>query len=260
MNAANTRLADGSAPTARFVAAVVLAAALATAARAAVPTAPEAIARQTLLDALAPTLAARGAAATVTVAPPDARRTPAPCAAPNGFLPPGARLVGRTLVGLRCPDGTWQTFLTAEIRVEASTWQATRSLRAGDTIGAGDVVQATAALTQPDLDAAGDGTRSRPAMRGLATLDGRAAAPYGRVVLRPVAAGRALTASDVRDEGRINAGDPVRVVYRGDGFAVTTEGHSIGPADPGTNVSIRLASGATVNGTLRADRLVELPR
>lgn len=228
-----------------------------TAATAATTATPESVAKETLLDALAPALAARGATATVTVSAPDARRALAPCNQSTGFLPAGARLSGRTLVGVRCVEGaSWQTFVAAEVRVEGDVWQSTRALRAGEPLGAGDVTMTRAVLSAPDLDAAGRGASTRT----LASLDGRLPAPLGRIVQRPVAMGRPLAASDVRDEGRIGAGDPVRVVYRGEGFSVSSEGHATGAADPGSTVSIRLASGAVVAGTLRADHLVELPR
>ena len=234
---------------------------------AAVPT-PESVARDALLEALAPALAVRGATAVVTVSAPDARRVLEPCNQMTGFLPPGARLAGKTTVGVRCVDGaTWQTFLTASVRVDGPTWQATRALRAGDTIADGDLVLAVAPLTAPDLDAAaalarsGAGTgKNASSSRGLASLDGRQPAPVGRIALRSVPSGRPLTAADVRDEGRVNPGDAVRVIYVGAGFSITSEGHSVGSADPGSTVMIRLAGGTMVNGTLRADRLVELPR
>jgi flagella basal body P-ring formation protein FlgA len=180
-------------------------------------------------------------------------------------VPPGARLAGRTLVGVRCADGSpWQAFLSADVRIDAPVWQSTRALRAGETLGAADVVPASMPLTPADIDAALADARGAPgrgnAARGLASIDGRQPAPIGRVLLRPVAAGRALLASDVRDEGRINAGEPVKVVYQGDGFSVSAEGRAVGPADPGSAIQIRLASGNLVSGTLRADHLVELPR
>lgn len=227
---------------------------------------PESAARETLLEALAPALAVRGATAVVTVSPPDARRVLEPCNQMSGFLPPGARLAGKTTVGVRCLDGaTWQTFLSANVRVEGPTWQTTRALRAGEPIADGDVAAVVAPLTAPDVDAAaalartGAG-RSTPASQGLASLDGRQPAPVGRIALRSVPTGRALTSADVRDEGRVNPGDAVRVVYVGAGFSITSEGRSVGAADPGSPVTIRLASGTMVNGVLRADRLVELPR
>ncbi len=236
---------------------------------------PEAVGRATLMDALAPVIAARGAVATVNVAPLDARRNLAPCARMTGFIPPGARLVGKTLVGIRCVEGaSWQTFLGADVHVEAAVWQSTRALRAGDPLGSADLIQTQAALTTADIEAATVAARqgaptaanstvnasAAAPTRGLATIDGRTRAPLGRIVQRSVAMGRALTASDLREAGRINPGDAVRVVYSGDGFSVASEGHSVGAADPGANVLIRLTGGALVNGTLLADHRVELPR
>ncbi len=178
-------------------------------------------------------------------------------------MPPGARLVGKTLVGVRCADGTtWQTFVSADVRVDAPVWETTHALRAGEPLMNGDVVLGSAPMTLADIDAAAAVARGSGAssMRGLASLDGRSAAPLGRTIQRPVGAGRPLAAADIREEGRVNAGESVRVIYRGDGFSVASEGRTVGAADPGSNVQIRLASGAVVSGTLRGDRQVELPR
>jgi flagella basal body P-ring formation protein FlgA len=224
---------------------------------------PESVARDTVLDALAPALAARGATATVKIAAPDARQIPAPCIQLIGFMPPGARLVGKTVVGVRCADGSnWQGFLSADVRIDAPIWQVTHPLRAGEPLAESDVTFAMAAMSPADIDVAAASARTGgtngTAMRGLASLDGRTPAPLGRTVQRPVAAGRALAAADVREEGRVNAGEAVRVVYLGDGFSVSSEGRTVSAADPGSNVQIRLASGAVINGTLRAGRQVEL--
>ena len=230
---------------------------MARAASAVVPTI-ESVGRDTLLEALAPALAARGATATVNIPPADARRALAPCTQYVGFVPPGARLVGKTVVGVRCVDGAnWQTFVAADVRVDAPVWQVARPLRAGEPLVAGDVVLATAVLAPADIEVAlGSGSRAR----GLASIDGRTPAPLGRTVQRPVGAGRALAAADLREDGRVNAGEAVRVVYLGDGFSVSSEGRTVGAADPGSNVQIRLASGTVVNGTLRGDHRVELAR
>lgn len=222
---------------------------------------PEAIGRATLTDALATAVASRGAVATIHVTPPDPRRVLAPCVRMLGFVPPGARLVGKTLVGIRCLEGAnWETFLTADIRVEAPVWQTTHALRAGDIIGAADLKSVRAPLTTADLEAAAPATRQSPQAQGLATIDGRAPAPLGRIVQRPVAMGRALATSDLREPGHVNPGDPVRVVYKGAGFSVSSEGRSVGAADPGAGILIRLESGTLVNGTLLADHRVELQR
>jgi flagellar basal body P-ring formation protein FlgA len=237
---------------------LLLGAASASAVSVTVPTA-ESVARDTVLEALAPVLAARGATARVDIAPSDARRGLAACTQMSGFMAPGTRLVGKTLVGVKCLDGAnWQTFVSIDVKVEAPVWQATHALPAGSPIAAADVAPALALLTQADLDATSG--RSNTMSRGLSSLDGRQPPPVGRTLQRPVGPAHALTVTDLREEGRINAGDAVRVVYQGEGFAVTSEGRTVGPADPGGPVQIRLASGAVVAGTLRADRQVELAR
>ncbi len=225
----------------------------------------ESVARDALLDALTPALTARGATATINIAALDARRALAPCGQLIGSVPPGARLNGRTVVAVRCIDGAaWQTFVSADVRVEAPVWQATRALRVGEPLSNGDVALSTAAMTTADIDVAasvargGNGNGS-PA-RALASLDGRMPAPFGRTIQRPVGAGHALVAADVRDEGRVAVGETVRIVYLGDGFTVSSEGRTVGAADPGASVQIRLASGSVVHGTLRADHQVELSR
>jgi flagella basal body P-ring formation protein FlgA len=225
----------------------------------------ESVAREALLDALTPALTARGATATITIATADARRALAPCGQMVGSVAPGAHLVGRTIVAVHCIDGaTWQTYVSADVRVEAPVWQTTRALRVGDPLANGDVTLVNAAMTVADIEVAaavarGANGHGSPA-RGLASLDGRMPAPLGRSVQRPVGAGRALVAADLREEGRVAVGETVRVVYFGDGFSVSSEGRTVGAADPGASVQIRLASGSVVSGTLRTDHQVELAR
>jgi flagellar basal body P-ring formation protein FlgA len=219
----------------------------------------ESVARDTVLEALSPALAARGATVRVDVATADAHRVAAPCARMVGFIPPGARLVGKTLVGVKCLDGaSWQTFVALDVHIEAPVWQAVRVLRPGEPLAAADLASTMAPLTTQDLDAASG--RGNTLSRGFASLDGRQPPPVGRTLQRQVAPGHALVATDIREEGRVNAGESVRVVYQGEGFAISTEGRTVAPADPGASVQIRLASGSVVSGTLRADRQVEMAR
>jgi len=214
------------------------------------PVSPEAIALATIEDVLRAPLAKRGATATTQVAPPDVRRTLAACTRAVGFLPPGARLVGKTMVGVRCTEGaSWQTFVGVDVRVSGPVWTTTRALRPGDVIGGADLVPTNAPLASADFDA-------NP--RGLASLDSRAPAPIGSTVQRATANGRPLVQADVKQAGRVDAGEAVRVVYRGDGFAVSAEGRAVGAADPGAVLLVRLASGSLVNGMLRDDRNVEI--
>ena len=219
-------------------------------AHAAEPPTPEAVALATIDDALRAPLARRGATAITRVAVADARRSLAPCLKSVGFLPPGARLVGKTMVGVRCTDGaTWQTFVAVDVRIDGPVWTTTRPLRPGDMIGSADLVAGNAALAAADFDA-------NP--RGQAALDGRGPAPVGSTMQRATANGRALVQMDVRQAGRVDPGETVLVVYSGAGFAVSSEGRAVGAADPGAPLLVRLAGGSVVTGTLRDDRKVEI--
>lgn len=211
---------------------------------------PETVALSTIDDTLRAPLAKRGATAITRVATPDARRALAPCLKAVGFLPPGARLAGKTMVGVRCTDGaTWQTFVAVDVRIDGPVWTTTRALRPGDVIGSADLVAGTAALSSVDFDA-------NP--RGLAALDGRAPAPVGSTMQRATGNGRSLAQVDVKQAGRVEPGEMVRLVYSGSGFAVSSEGRAVGAADPGATLLVRLASGSLVTGTLHDDRKVEI--
>ena len=214
----------------------------------------ESAARAALNDALAAIAAARNATVRVAIAPFDARRTVLPCAAMSGFIPPGARLSGRTLVGVRCTAGaSWQLFVPAEVRVTAPAWRAAAALKPGRVLTESDLVPAPAELGHADLELGGDA-------RGIALIPATGVAPIGRTVARAVASGAALAGADLLDDARMNAGDTVRVVYEGDGFAIASEGRLVGAAGAGKAAQVRLASGTIVRGIARADRAVVLAR
>src|SRR4051794_3646230 len=54
----------------------------------------------------------------LSVGKPSNRLQLAPCAEMEPFVPPGARLWGRTTLGVRCVSGaTWQAFLPVHVRI-----------------------------------------------------------------------------------------------------------------------------------------------
>jgi flagella basal body P-ring formation protein FlgA len=54
------------------------------------------------------------------------------------------------------------------------------------------------------------------------------------------------------------AGEPVTVIARGDGFAVSGTGEALGPGVDGQTVRVRTDSGRIVVGTPVGDRRVEV--
>jgi flagella basal body P-ring formation protein FlgA len=172
----------------------------------------------------------------------DARTRPAPCARVEPFLPAGARLWGRTAVGLRCAQGpAWSAWLPVEIRVFAPAWIATRHLSAGQALREGD-----ARLEEVDL------TRHP---RGLLQEHEPSA---DQVLAGAVAPGQALRHDHFRPAMAVAAGDLVRVVYSGAGFTVSAEGRALSAAALGQPVRVRTESGRVLSGTARGPRLVEL--
>src|SRR5436190_1763291 len=76
----------------------------------------------------------------IKVNEPDPRLKLPPCAQIEAFLPNGARLAGRTLVGVRCKEGNvWQTFVAAEVHIRAPVWVPSRPLSAGSQLTMADL-------------------------------------------------------------------------------------------------------------------------
>jgi len=172
----------------------------------------------------------------------DPRSGPAPCARVEPFLPTGARLWGRSTVGLRCSDGTnWSAFLPVTVRVFAHVLVASRGLAASQALAEQDYRSEELDLTQ------------QPA--GLLEDVGFAAQ---MVLARPIAAGQPLRREHFRPRALVAPGDPVRLVYEGNGFSVSTEGRSLGSAIQGGTVRVQTESGRVVTGVARGPRRVEL--
>jgi flagella basal body P-ring formation protein FlgA len=176
----------------------------------------------------------------IAVGTPDARVAPAPCAKLEPFLPGGARPWGRASVGVRCADGKpWSNYLPVEVRVYEPVLVAVRALSAGQPVSPTD-----AELTEIDITRYPPGLMQGPEAR--------------KVLARPVAVGQPLRKEYFRMPTYVTAGDPVRLVYQGEGFSVSTEGRALGTASDGDSVRVQTAQGRIVTGVARGPRLVEM--
>ena len=166
----------------------------------------------------------------------------APCARIDPFLPAGARLWGRSHIGLRCREGaTWSVQLPVTVRVFGPALVAARPLAPNTPLASDDVAEAEVEWTRESQGVATD----------AAQLD-------NRVLTRPVAAGQPLPLAALRAPQVIAAGDPVKVLGQGRGFAVSAEATALAPALEGQSVRVRTESGRIVTGTARAGRRVEV--
>jgi flagella basal body P-ring formation protein FlgA len=80
----------------------------------------------------------------------------------------------------------------------------------------------------------------------------------GRTLTRPITAGAAIRQTDLKVRQWFAAGDTVRVIAAGPGFAVSGEGVAMNPGLEGQTVRVRTESGRVVTGRATGDRRVEV--
>ncbi|HEU0201178.1 MAG TPA: flagellar basal body P-ring formation chaperone FlgA [Burkholderiaceae bacterium] len=175
----------------------------------------------------------------------DSRLQLAPCAKTETFLPRGVRLWGRAVVGVRCVDpnagAPWSITLPVTVRVYGPALVATRALAAGTPIAATDVRSEEVEWTRE--------------AQGVATDFAQLAE---RVPARTLAAGQPIPLAALRAAQAVGQGDLVRVVGRGQGFSITTDGVALASALDGQPVRVRTDNGKVITGTARTGRIVEL--
>jgi flagella basal body P-ring formation protein FlgA len=172
----------------------------------------------------------------------DPNNNLAPCPALEAFLPAGARPWGRTNVGVRCQvEGGWTLFVPVQVKVVADYFVAARPLARGQVVAAADLSRRSGDLAE------------LPA--GVVTEPGQA---VGHTVTVGVQSGQLLRTDLLRAPLAVQQGQNVKVVSRGAGFQVATEGRALNNAAPGQVVQVRTASGQTVSGIARAGGVVEV--
>jgi len=167
----------------------------------------------------------------------------APCAQVEPYLPAGVPAWGRTRVGLRCQSGPvrWNVFMPVTVQVLAPALALNAALPAGARISESHIerVQADWAASPQPLFASAD------------TL-------VGRVLARAVPAGQALHGGDLQARQWFTAGEPVRVLASGTGFAVASEGVALTPGVEGQPARVRVAGDRVLVGRATAERQIEI--
>lgn len=182
----------------------------------------------------------------VTVGGLDERLRLAPCTQMVPFLPPGARLWGRGLVGVRCQDTAtggagWSVLVPVEVKVFGQALVATRALPAGEAPAA-DALE----LQEIELTRQAPGVISDPAVIG------------DSIMARTLAAGQPLRREHLRARPVIAVGEMVKLVASGSGFAVTSYGKALTAGADGQTVRVQAESGRTMTGVARAGKVVEI--
>ena len=183
-----------------------------------------------------------GARVEVDVGTLDPRLNLAPCARITPYVPAGMRLWGRARIGLRCDEGArWNVFVPVTVKVFADAWTASQPLPAGTVLQAEH-------LQRAEVDLAAEPS---PALR-------EPQAAIGRTLTRALRPGQPVREADLKVRQWFAAGDTVRVVTSGAGFAISADGQALGSGIDGQFVKVRIDGGRVVSGRAVAERRVEV--
>lgn len=179
---------------------------------------------------------------TITLTPASPRGLAA-CPALEPFVPPGVRLWGRAMIGVRCNgERPWTIYLQARIGVIGDYYVATRTINSGDTIGPQDL-----AAQHGDLTTLASAIVTNPSQA------------IGSTSLNQVNTGMPLRTDLLRSALAVRFGQEVKLVAQGNGFSVTSEGSALGNASAGQSVRVRTATGSIVSGVVQPDSTVNVP-
>lgn len=177
---------------------------------------------------------APGARLEVSVGQLDPRLKLAPCEQVQPYLPAGTRLWGKAHIGVRCVRGPtlWNVYLPVTVKVYGRALVAATALSAGSVLGSADL-----AVAEIDLAAESGSVFSQPPQL------------VGRTLSRAVRPGQGLRATHLRPRQWFAAGDTVRIMAAGPGFAVRSNGQALTAGFEGQSARVRTEGGRIVNGS-----------
>lgn len=179
----------------------------------------------------------------VSATPLDSRLLLPACPAMEFFVPAGNRLWGSSNVGARCgAPSVWTVYVPVMVKVSTEIVFASHPLNIGQKLTPADVQ-----IKRDDITQFAYGAISDPAQA------------MGKTLTASVPAGYPLRQDMLRAPYVIQQGQTVKVVARGQGFQVNSEGKAQGNAAAGQLVSVRLSSGKMVKGTATDGGYVEVP-
>jgi len=173
----------------------------------------------------------------------DPRLHLAPCRRVEPYVPAGVRLWGKSRIGLRCTQGptAWNVYLPVTVKV----WGRALVVPAGAAAGG---VLAAADLAEAEVDLAEEA--------GAAIVEPRLAA--GRVLAQGLRPGQPLRQTHLKARQWFAAGETVRVVASGEGFALESEGQAISNGVEGQPARVRTESGRILTGLPAGERRLEV--
>jgi len=157
-------------------------------------------------------------------------------------LPPGYRLLGRTMVRVQCIAGaSWSVSMPIQVSIMVNYFVAARPLAANQEVGEGDLAPQEGDLAN---------------IPGSVILDPGLA--IGRVLNSSIAAGNPVRQEMLRSPIVIRQNQKVRVLFRQGGIEVMNEGTALSNAQEGQPVRVKVGNGQTVQGIARMNGNVEV--
>lgn len=179
----------------------------------------------------------------VSVGEMDSRLKLAVCGNVEVYQPAGARLWGRTRVGVRCVDGMsrWNVTLPATVKVTGPAWVVRNPVSVGSPIADTDVIQA-----EVDWAAEAD------------TILTEREQWLDQIASRSLTAGQALRRTMLKPAQVFQPGAVVRVVAQGAGFQVSSEGQALTAGVVGQPARVRMENGRVSSGVVVNNRTVRI--
>ena len=180
----------------------------------------------------------------IEIQPLDSRIRIAECALMEGFTVQGARLWGKTHIGVRCLQSDtkpWTLYVQADVQVWGEYAVTGLPVSQGSPVQTTDVVMQSGDLSKLPAGIITD----------ISMLAGKQAAlnlPLG-TVLRP----ELLKSVPV-----IKQGQTVQLNSRGDGFVITADGTAMQTANVGQVVDVKVSSGQIVKGVAQSSGKVDI--
>lgn len=176
------------------------------------------------------------------ITPVDSRVQLSPCQAFEPFLPQGAKLWGKTNVGVRClGPSNWTLYVPVQVSVTGNYLVSSRNMPSGTLVTAGDFT-----VRSGDLSALPNSILTDP---------GQA---VGKTLKNGITSGQPLRSDLLIAPLAVQQGQNVKMVSRGPGFSVSSDGKALNNATEGQIVQVRTASGQTVSGIARSGGIIEI--
>lgn len=174
----------------------------------------------------------------------DARLRLSPCEEVHTYLPQGARLWGKSRVGVRCVKGVtrWNVYLPLTVNVYGPAWVTKASLPAGHVLAAADFHQVEVNLAE---------NLQQAPFADASTL-------LGRSLARPFAPGQVIDQNSLKARQWFAAGEKVQIRVAGNGFAVAGTGEAVTAGMEGLPARVRTEGGRMVTGQPVGERMLEI--